>query len=461
MIHFLKTHNNFELISKKHSYKVIPFMLCFFVLLLLFPTCSLGTDVNDIARDYVKLVLEVGLYDADYADAYFGPPELKPSEDAIEDEFPVKRLMKQADKLIEQLENAATRDAFSASELPRYNFLKKQLISVKCKIALLDFQEMSFDEESEKLYDIVAPPFNKEHYEQIIKQIDEVLPGEGKLSERIEKYRTKFIVPRDKIQTILTAAIEEYRKRTLEHIKLPADEKLEIESVGRKSWSANLKFNGNSSSVMQINSSSPFQFWDVLTIARHEAYPGHHVYLTMLEKNLYKDKKWIEFSVLPMHSPLALIAEGIAEYGCGELLGIEPENMSFESNTLFPMAGLDSTEAKKYFEIMRLKDELDGAAVEAARKYLDGDMNNLQAHEWLEKYCLATFAGAGTLMNFVQSYRSYIITYSLGQELVKNYIEKNIGANAIVEKKWEIFNHLITSPITPSDLNANKNIEPR
>jgi hypothetical protein len=212
--------------------------------------------------------------------------------------------------------------------------------------------------------------------------------------------------------------------------------------------------------VVQINTSSPFQLWDVLTIARHEGYPGHHVYLTMLEKHLYKDKKWIEFSVLPMHSPLALIAEGIAEYGCNELLGMEPENMSFESNTLFPMAGLDSTEAKKYFNIMRLKDELDGAAVEAARQYLDGDMNNLQAHEWLEKYCLATFAGAGTLMNFVQSYRSYIITYSLGQELVKNYIDKNIGANATVGKKWEIFNQLITSPITPSDLNTNKNIEP-
>ena len=253
MIHFFKTHNNFVIDSEKQSYKFASFLFYSFLFLLLFSTRSFGSDVNDIARDYVKLVLEVGLYDSDYADAYFGPPELKPSEDAIEDEFPVQRLTIQAEKLIEQLENAATRDAFSANELPRYNFLKKQLISVKCKIALLDSKEMSFDEESKELYDIVVPPFNKEHYEKIIKQIDEALPGEGNLNERIEKYRAKFLVPRDKIQTILNMAIEEYRKRTLEHIKLPTDEKLEIEFVGRKSWSANLQFNGNSSSVMQIN----------------------------------------------------------------------------------------------------------------------------------------------------------------------------------------------------------------
>ena len=30
-------------------------------------------DVNGVAERYVKMVLEVGLYDADYVDAYFGP----------------------------------------------------------------------------------------------------------------------------------------------------------------------------------------------------------------------------------------------------------------------------------------------------------------------------------------------------------------------------------------------------
>jgi len=39
------------------------------------------TDVNDIAESYVKLVLEIGLYDGDYVDSYFGPPQWQPSDD--------------------------------------------------------------------------------------------------------------------------------------------------------------------------------------------------------------------------------------------------------------------------------------------------------------------------------------------------------------------------------------------
>ncbi len=31
--------------------------------------------MNDLAERYVKLVLAVGVHDADYVDAYYGPPE--------------------------------------------------------------------------------------------------------------------------------------------------------------------------------------------------------------------------------------------------------------------------------------------------------------------------------------------------------------------------------------------------
>ena len=31
--------------------------------------------MDDLAEHYVKLVLAVGVHDADYVDAYYGPPE--------------------------------------------------------------------------------------------------------------------------------------------------------------------------------------------------------------------------------------------------------------------------------------------------------------------------------------------------------------------------------------------------
>src|SRR6266566_9852998 len=38
---------------------------------------SPGADVNALAENYVKLVLAMGEHDADYVDAYYGPPEWK------------------------------------------------------------------------------------------------------------------------------------------------------------------------------------------------------------------------------------------------------------------------------------------------------------------------------------------------------------------------------------------------
>ena len=45
--------------------------------------CALCTStaaaMDDLAQAYVKLVLAVGVHDADYVDAYYGPPEWRES----------------------------------------------------------------------------------------------------------------------------------------------------------------------------------------------------------------------------------------------------------------------------------------------------------------------------------------------------------------------------------------------
>jgi hypothetical protein len=429
-------------------------LLIFTLICLFIAGMSQGADVadiNNIAEKYVKLVLEIGLYDSEYADIYFGPPEWQPSGEDLPDEFPAEQLGSKANALIEKVKNAS-KNNLSGENSARCKFLEKQLLAVKAKIDLFAGKEMPFDEESRVLYDIVAPPFKKERFENILKELNEALPGRGGLDERFDKYAQRFLIPKEKLEPFLKAAMAEYRKRTLEHIKLPPDEKLEIQFVGFKSWAANLQFKGADSSVIQVNPNMPFYLIDAALLVRHEGYPGHHVHLTMIEKHLYKDKKWVEYSVLPLNSPLAFIAEGIAEYGCRDLLGPVPGNMEFERDVLFPLAGFDPAEAEKYFRIMELKDKLDSAMVEAARQYLDGKMDRNFAHNWLEKYCLVTFAGAESLLNFIDQYRSYVVNYGMGRDMVKNYINNKCGKDNTPEKLWELFSQLLTTPLTPSEL---------
>jgi len=52
----------------------------------------------------------------------------------------------------------------------------------------------------------------------------------------------------------------------------------------------------------------------------------------------------------------------------------------------------------------------------------------------------------------MEKYRSYVINYNLGEEIISNYISKNGGTENHPEKRWELFKYLLTTPQTPSGL---------
>ena len=52
-----------------------------------------AAQMNPIAENYVKLVLELGLYDGDVVDAYYGPKEWKPAKENKQELFPAGSLI--------------------------------------------------------------------------------------------------------------------------------------------------------------------------------------------------------------------------------------------------------------------------------------------------------------------------------------------------------------------------------
>ncbi len=410
-----------------------------------------AVDVNDIAEAYVKLVLEVGLYDADYVDAYFGPQQWRPADDEAQDTFPAEALRSRAGALIERLGKVES-SKFTGLEERRYAYLNKQLSAVRARIDLLAGQKMSFDKESKALYDVVAPAYDEAHFRGILRQLDEALPGDEDLYSRFNSFRVRFTIPRDKLREILGTAVEEYRRRTLEHIRLPVNERFDLQFVGGKAWYAYATYQGDSLSLIEVSTDMPFGVAELAGLGAHEIYPGHHVHLSLLDKHLVKDKGWLEFSVLPLFSPLALISEGLAEYGSMDLVMTTEERLEFDRRVLFPRAGLDPDEASKYRQIMNLKDRLDGARVEAARRYLDGRMDVDETYKWLCEYCLMPSGVAQNTINFFEQYRSYVVNYTVGRQLVADYIERHCGTDKTPARRWQLFQMLLSTPQTPSGL---------
>ena len=186
-----------------------------------------------------------------------------------------------------------------------------------------------------------------------------------------------------------------------------------------------------------------------MDLACHEGYPGHHVYNVMLEQHLVRDRGWVEFSVYPLFSPQSLIAEGSANYGI-EMAFPGDERIAFERDALFPLAGLDAASAEAYYEVQALVDQLGYAGNEAARHYLNEHFTAADAAAWLERYAILSPQRAEQRVRFIEQYRSYVINYNLGKDLVGEYVERVAGDDRAL--RWQVFGELLGSPRLPSGL---------
>jgi len=408
------------------------------------PTPGKVPKVNEIAEAYVKLVLAMGQHDPDYVDAYYGPPEWKKQA-----EKPLDAIAPEAAKLRDQL-SKIPKPADRMEQL-RNAYLTKQLSALETRVRIVKGEHLSFDEESQALYDAIAPRLSESHFQEILASLGTKLPGEGPLMQRYENWRQAFVIPKDKLDTVFQLAIKECRKRTLAHIELPPGENFSVEYVSNKPWSGYNWYKGNYRSVIQVNTDLPVYIDRAIDLAAHEGYPGHHVYNVLLEKNLLRDRGWIEFSVYPLFSPQSLIAEGTANFG-REVVFTKAERLEFEKQTLWPAAGIDPSRVEEFYAVHDLIKKLGYATTEAARQYVDGHIDASGVASWLQKNALMDEKRAKQQAKFIEKYRSYVINYNLGEEMVRDYIEKQGGTEQQPEKRWREFEQLLASPRLPGDI---------
>jgi hypothetical protein len=402
-------------------------------------------SMNAVADEYVKLVLAVGLHDDGYVDAYYGPEALKKAAEV--EAMPLDAIRRRATELQQELPpNGPEADQLSRL---RREYLNKQLSALGSHVDRLSGAVMSFDEESRALYDAVSPPRGAEHFQEVLSSLDKLLPGEGELADRYESFKKDFIIPKEKLDTVFQAAIAACKERTEQHMELPPGESFQIEYVNDKPWSGYNWYQGGFNSLIQVNTDLPIYIDRAIDLACHEGYPGHHVYNSMLEWKLSRGKGWSEFTIYPLYSPQSLIAEGSANFGI-DIAFPGDERIIFEKEHLFPLAGLDPEQADRYYEVEEVVQKLSYAGNDAARDYLDGKIDAAAAADWLSRYALMPRARAEQRVRFIDTYRSYVINYNLGKDLVREYIEREAGDDAA--KRWEVFGELLSSPRLPSGL---------
>jgi hypothetical protein len=186
----------------------------------------------------------------------------------------------------------------------------------------------------------------------------------------------------------------------------------------------------------------------VIDLGCHEGYPGHHAYNMLLERNLARGRGWVEYMVYPLYSPQSFIAEGSANYGI-ELAFPGNERLAFERRVLYPLAGISDAGADVYIQLQDAIRDLSGARIAIAADLLDGRIDRAEAIRRTQRYSLASESRARQSIAFTEQYRSYVINYGLGEELVERFIE---GRNAPVARRWQTMTRILSEPFLPGDL---------
>jgi hypothetical protein len=409
-------------------------------LLMLLLSMPVGAD---IVEDYLLLELSMPAHDAAHVDAYFGPPELKRRAETRA--APLDDILAGTKKLRAELDAAIRSDPDWKA---RGRDLQLRILALETRARMAQGEFLSFDEEAFALFNACPPRFEQAYFESILRQMEQKLPGEGSLAERVTAFREQYIIPRDRLAAVFETAMDECRRRTLEHIDLPEDESFTLEYVSDKPWTGYNWYQGNATSLIQVNTDLPIQIDRAVDLGCHEGYPGHHTYNALLEVNLVDKKGWREYSLYPLFSPQSLIAEGSANYGI-EMAFPGEERVDYEKRVLFPLAGLDPAGADDYYALEALRSQLSYAGNEAARRYLDGEIDAEEAQRWLRDYAMMSPERAAQRMKFIDTYRSYVINYNYGKDLVANWVE---AGEADAATRWQRYIQLLSTSVAPSDL---------
>ena len=149
-----------------------------------------------------------------------------------------------------------------------------------------------------------------------------------------------------------------------------------------------------------------------------------------------------------MYSPRAIISEGSAEYGV-KLAFPGRAQLEYERDVLAPLVGIDASALEEYYALREALKGLSGAYYTIAAGYLDGTMTREEAIAASMRYRLLSRQRAEQNLRFIDTYRSYVINYGLGEEIVGAFVERG---EADMATRWQRFIGLLSEPLLPGDL---------
>ncbi|MFN2288781.1 MAG: hypothetical protein ABR578_10675 [Chromatocurvus sp.] len=391
-------------------------------------SCEPSDPVAAAAERYVQLALSLDQLAEGEVDAWFGPS----------DYVPEKPLADTIESLLVEVRDydASLRDRALPQDDARLQTLREKSAHLLAVTEYLTASSLPpLADELQTLYgaSLPSPPDDGE-LERVFEELSALLPGRRTLSFRIAAYRNTLLISADRRRQVFERALQECRERTLAHWSLPASEQLELQ------WTRDVKtpwhsYQGEFRSVLQLNDLTLGYVGSVLDVACHEGYPGHHAQFVLYEQAGGGTR--VEDQLVLLRSPETALREGAAELGV-DLLFPGEDRLRFERDVLFPLAGLDPSQAATNLRITRLLQRLGPAVVPILTTYRDGGVTFNSTTFELERYALVQ-APRKALEHF-DRYGAYALSYIVARQALADWLA------AQGEDQWTSLANILIEP---------------
>jgi hypothetical protein len=373
---------------------------------------------------YLRLGLQLGRHDDGIVDAYFGPSELASEVETAPPPEP-RALVAAAEALIAELDDGWLRD---------------QAVGLRTVAGVLAGESRTYADEVEGCYGVRPTHTDEAVFAAAHERLEKLLPGDGLLGERHERWRKSMLVPNEQIERTVTAVIEEARAQTRELVELPDAEGVVLEIVRDVPWLGFNFYLGNLQGRVAVNVDLPMSAIDLLLLAIHETYPGHQAERAIKEHLLVRGGGRLEEAIVLAATPQSLVTEGIGRLAPRLLL---------EGDGAAAFAGIIRNAGVEFdlgqamavecaFEPCRW------AEVNAALMLHEEGASQAEVRAYLQRWGLMSGDLADHLIRFITepSSRTYVMNYPSGLALCNSY----------VDGKPERFGRLLSEQVRVRDL---------
>ena len=400
---------------------------------------------DPVARDYLLLALRLDQHVPGLVDGFYGPADLKARAD-IEELHPPKRLVDDADHLLGRI-------AAEVAEPDRREWLTVQTTALRTHAEALAGHHLPYLDHLERCFDWRPVRRDETLFDDAARAIEGLLPGDGPVAGRVAAWDERFRVPLGKLEDVLAWLVATFRARAATQFGLPAGEDLRVKLVTRQPWTGYNWYDGGRHSRFDLNTDLPATAADLVHVAAHETYPGHHLEHATKEAELVDGRRRLEASALLINAPECLLSEGLADLG--HRFAVAPADEPDLLVELYGRAGLAiaadpqaaRAAAATTVALAPARRRLQEARVNAAlMRHADG-LGHDAVLAWLERVGRFPPETAAKRLEFIEHplWRTYVFVYYEGEALLRRWLEAVPGPDQAAR-----FGRLLREQLTPA-----------